>query len=470
MKVRTRFAPSPTGFLHVGGARTALFCYLFARRHQGEFVLRIEDTDRERSTQESVQSIIEGMAWLGLEADQAPVYQSQRTPRYQEVIDQLLESGHAYHCYCSREQLDAMRAAQEKAGDKPRYDGTHRDFTGTPPEGVTSVVRFRNPQSGTVRWDDAVKGSIEVANSELDDLIIARSDGSPTYNLTVVVDDLDMQISHVVRGDDHVNNTPRQINLYHALGAQPPIFAHLPMILGADGARLSKRHGAVSVLAYRDQGYLPEALLNYLVRLGWSHGDQELFSMKEMVQLFDLKDVNRAPASFNMEKLQWINQQYQIASEPQALGAALAPLLAEQGYELSAGPPPAAVATLLRERASTLVEIAEQADFLFQAPTSYEAKQAAKQFTPAAVAPLTALREKLAEHPDWSPASLQALIQQVVDDLGVGFGKVGQPLRLALTGRGAAPGNDQVLSLLGRDQVLARIDAALTVIGQGANP
>ncbi|MFK7956723.1 MAG: glutamate--tRNA ligase [Lysobacterales bacterium] len=464
MKVRTRFAPSPTGFLHVGGARTALFCYLYARHHGGDFVLRIEDTDRERSTQESVQSIVEGMAWLGLDSDEPPVYQSQRTERYRSVINELLESGQAYRCYCTREELDAMRLAQEKAGLKPRYDGTYRDFDGPVPSDAASVVRFRNPQSGTVSWEDAVKGTIEVANAELDDLIIARSDGSPTYNLTVVVDDLDMQISHVVRGDDHVNNTPRQINLYQALGATPPIFAHLPMILGTDGARLSKRHGAVSVLAYRDDGYLPEALLNYLVRLGWSHGDQEVFSAKQMVELFDLKDVNRAPASFNTEKLEWLNQQYFAVMDLQSLGDQLRPFLRNAGYDLSAGPAPAAVAQLLRERGSTLVELAGQADFLFRAPESYEEKAAGKQFKAAALQPLTLLRTKLANHSDWSPEALQSLIQQTVDELAVGFGKVGQPLRLALTGRGAAPGNDQVLALLGQQQTLMRLDRAIAYI------
>ncbi|MEM6936004.1 MAG: glutamate--tRNA ligase [Pseudomonadota bacterium] len=464
MTVRTRFAPSPTGFLHVGGARTALFCYLYARRHGGEFVLRIEDTDRERSTQESVDSILEGMAWLGLESDEAPIFQSSRNDRYREVIERLLTEGHAYRCYCSPEQLEAMRAAQEAAGLKPRYDGTYRDFTGTPPAGVKPVIRFRNPLTGSVSWDDAVKGRIEVSNEELDDLIIARSDGSPTYNLTVVVDDLDMQISHVVRGDDHVNNTPRQINMYRAMGAEPPVFAHLPMILGSDGSRLSKRHGAVSVLAYRDEGYLPEALLNYLVRLGWSHGDQELFSLEEMISLFDLKDVNRAPASFNTDKLRWLNQQYQTDSDIESLGTRLAPFLEAAGYDLASGPPPAAVAELLRERAATLQEMAQQADFLFVEPARYEEKAEAKQFKAAALEPLQRIRQQLAQHEDWTSEALQAQLQRVVDELGVGFGKVGQPLRLALTGRGAAPGNDQVLALLGQDRSLGRIDRALDLI------
>ncbi|MEM9532700.1 MAG: glutamate--tRNA ligase, partial [Pseudomonadota bacterium] len=340
MKVRTRFAPSPTGYLHVGGARTALFCYLYARRHGGEFLLRIEDTDRERSTDEYVQKILDGMHWLGLQSDHPPVYQTQRFDRYREVIQQLLDAGHAYHCYCTKEELDELRAAQEAAGEKPRYDGRYRDFSGTPPEGIPPVVRFRNPLDGSVTWEDAVKGSISVSNSELDDLIIARSDGTPTYNLTVVVDDLDMEITHVVRGDDHVNNTPRQINMYRALQAEPPVFAHLPMILGDDGARLSKRHGAVSVLAYRDEGYLSSALLNYLVRLGWSHGDQEEFSLTEMIKLFDLADVNRAAASFNTDKLRWLNQQHLQATDPEAVGDQLAHFLTQAGLDVAAGPAP----------------------------------------------------------------------------------------------------------------------------------
>ncbi|OZB73125.1 MAG: glutamate--tRNA ligase, partial [Halothiobacillus sp. 14-55-98] len=297
MSVRTRFAPSPTGFLHIGGARTALFSYLYARRHGGQFVLRIEDTDLERSTPESVNAILEGMTWLKLEYDEGPFYQTQRMDRYKEVIDQLMASGHAYHCYASREELDQLREAQMARGEKPRYDRRYRDFTGTPPAGVSPVVRFRNPLDGEVVIEDGVRGRVVFQNSELDDLIIARSDGTPTYNLTVVVDDWDMEITHVIRGDDHLNNTARQINLYHALNVTPPQFAHLPMIHAPDGAKLSKRHGAVSVMQYREEGYLPEALLNYLVRLGWSHGDQEIFDRAEMIALFDIKDINQSASS-----------------------------------------------------------------------------------------------------------------------------------------------------------------------------
>ncbi|MGA9575627.1 MAG: glutamate--tRNA ligase, partial [Lysobacterales bacterium] len=309
MTIRTRFAPSPTGYLHVGGARTALFAWLQARANNGIFILRIEDTDLERSTPESVQAILDGMEWLGLDADEGPIYQTDRFGRYAEVVQQLLDEDKAYHCYCSKDRLETLREQQMKEGIKPRYDGKCRHLDSAPP-GIKPVVRFRNPQTGNVVFGDLVRGTINISNNELDDLIIARPDGSPTYNFTVVVDDMDMQITHVIRGDDHINNTPRQINIYAALGAEPPLFAHVPMILGDDGARLSKRHGAVSVMQYRDDGYLPQALLNYLVRLGWSHGDQEVFSIDEMVALFDIKDVNRKASAFNTDKLDWLNQHY----------------------------------------------------------------------------------------------------------------------------------------------------------------
>ena len=325
--VRTRFAPSPTGFLHIGGARTALFNWAFARHHGGTFVLRIEDTDLERSTESSVQAILEGMRWLGLDWDEGPVYQMQRVERYQEVARQLLRDGHAYWCYASKEELDAMREGQRARGEKPRYDGRWRDSTATPPPGVTPVLRFRNPLEGEVVWDDLVKGEIRFANQELDDLVILRGDGVPTYNFGVVVDDADMRITHVIRGDDHVNNTPRQINLYHAIGAALPRFGHLPMILGNDGERLSKRHGAVSVIQYREDGFLPEALLNYLARLGWGHGDAEVFTAAQMVEWFSLDHVSRSPARFDGDKLQWLNQQYLKEADPQVLAGLVRPLL-----------------------------------------------------------------------------------------------------------------------------------------------
>jgi glutamyl-tRNA synthetase len=462
--IRTRFAPSPTGYLHVGGARTALFCYLFARRHAGEFVLRIEDTDRERSTEESVTAILDGMHWLGLDYDQGPYYQTERFDRYREVVQQLLDSDQAYYCYCSRDELDALRERQMEAGLKPRYDGRYRDFDGEPPEGVKPVVRFKNPLVGTVSWRDSVKGHIEIDNSELDDLVIARSDGTPTYNLTVVVDDIDMGITHVVRGDDHVNNTPRQINIYNALGAQTPTFAHVPMILGDDGARLSKRHGAVSVMQYRDDGFLPQALLNYLVRLGWSHGDQEVFSMDELKSIFDLDDVNRAPSTFNTEKLLWINHHYIQNLPAEEVANHLMWHMEQRQLCLDSGPSLPQVVELLKERARTLCEMAGQAEFLFLEFDAYDEKSASKHLKAAAELPLKTLREALAKLDDWSADAIQATFQEVVDQLEIGFGKLGQPLRVAATGRGAAPGNDAVLALLGQSRSLQRIDRALEFI------
>lgn len=464
MSVRTRFAPSPTGFLHIGGARTALFCYLHARRHHGQFILRIEDTDRERSTAESVDAILDGMRWLELDADEGPIFQTDRFDRYREVIAALLEGGHAYRCHCSRETLDAEREAQRARGDKPRYSGTCRDLPADHCPDGESVVRFRNPLDGEVSWVDAVKGPITVSNAELDDLIIARADGTPTYNLTVVVDDVDMRISHVIRGDDHVNNTPRQINIYHALGVDLPTFAHVPMILGDDGARLSKRHGAISVMSYRDMGYLPEALLNYLVRLGWSHGDQELFTREEMVRLFALEDVNVSASTFNTGKLDWVNQQYIQSLPASRLAQALRWHLDQAGIDTAQGPDVTDAIDLLRERCTHLNEMAEQMAFLYTDELIYEDKAAAKQFKSAAIEPLTLLAETLEVVSDWHAQALQSAIEQTVERLGVGFGKVGQPLRLALTGRSAAPANDQILVVLGKARSLDRIRRAISWI------
>ncbi len=466
LAVKTRFAPSPTGYLHIGGARTALFCYLFARRHGGQFVLRIEDTDRERSTDESVQAILDGMAWLGLDYDEGPYYQTDHFEHYKSVVQQLLEQGDAYYCYCSKDELEAMRAAQIAAGENPRYDGRYRDFSGAPPAGVDPVVRFKNPLSGKVIWQDAVKGQIEIDNAELDDLIIARADGTPTYNLTVVVDDIEMAISHVIRGDDHVNNTPRQVNIYRALGKSPPVFAHVPMILGDDGQRLSKRHGAVGVMQYRDDGYLPQAVLNYLVRLGWSHGDQEVFSREQMIALFDLADVNRAPSTFNTEKLLWLNQQY-IQTEPtEKVAGHLGWHLDQHGFDWRDGIEPERVVALFRERATTLKAMAEQADFLYRDFEQYDQKAAQKNLKAAAQQPLTRVKERLMALDDWAAGAIQAELQATVDELEIGFGKLGQPLRVALTGRGAAPGNDAVLAVLGKSRSVARIDRALGFIEQ----
>ena len=468
MSVRTRFAPSPTGFLHVGGARTALFCYLFARRHGGDFVLRIEDTDRERSTQESVDAILHGMDWLGLDYDEGPVYQTQRFDRYKEVIQDLLDRDLAYYCYCSRERLDALREEQKAAGLKPRYDGRCADGVVSQPEGVQPVVRFRNPKDGVVQFNDAVRGEVTISNTELDDLIIARADGTPTYNFTVVVDDLDMNITHVVRGDDHVNNTPRQINIMRALGASEPQFAHLPMILGPDGQRLSKRHGAVSVLQFRDDGYLPDALLNYLVRLGWSHGDQEVFSRAEMIGLFALGGVNKAAATFDMDKLGWLNQHYLKESAPESLTSAFEYQLQQMAVSPANGPDLGEVIVAQRERAQTLREMAEQSVFYFQEPDGLDEGAAKKHLRPVAAEPLLALRARLADVSDWQAETLGVVVNDTVEALELKLGKLAQPLRVALSGRAATPGIDITLALVGKERTLARIDSALAFIEERA--
>ncbi len=468
MKVRTRFAPSPTGYLHIGGARTALFSYLFARKHGGDFILRIEDTDRERSSEESVQAILDGMQWLGLEHDEGPFYQTQRFDRYREVIQQLMDNGHAYHCYCTPEELDAMREEATAKKEKPRYNGHWRDRDETPPEGVKPVVRFRNPLDGKVTIDDAVKGQIVIDNRELDDLVIMRSDGTPTYNLTVVVDDMDMEITHVIRGDDHVNNTPRQINILEALGAQRPVYAHLPMILGEDGKRMSKRHGAVSVMQYQVDGYLPEALLNYLMRLGWSHQDQEMFTPDEMRELFSLEAVNRSGSVFDVKKLDWFNHQYMQKADADYLGGVLQPYMESLGIDTSAGAPLSAVADLLRDRASTLVQMAESARYFYEAPTSYDEKAKAKQFKPAAADVLQDAATRFAALDNWDAASIQAAMEAGVEALGIGFGKLGQPLRLAVTGGTQSPSMNDTLALIDRNDVLARLEQAIAVCREQA--
>ncbi len=468
MKVRTRFAPSPTGYLHIGGARTALFSYLFARKHGGDFILRIEDTDLERSSEASVQAILDGMQWLGLEHDEGPFYQTQRFDRYREVIQQLMDSGHAYHCYCTPEELDAMREEATARKEKPRYNGYWRDRDETPPEGIKPVVRFRNPLDGKVTIDDAVKGQIVIDNRELDDLVIMRSDGTPTYNLTVVVDDMDMEITHVIRGDDHVNNTPRQINILEALGATRPVYAHLPMILGEDGKRMSKRHGAVSVMQYQADGYLPEALLNYLVRLGWSHQDQELFTADEMRELFSLEAVNRSGSVFDVKKLDWVNQQYLQKADAEYLGQVLQPYMETLSIDTTAGAPLSAVADLLRDRASTLVQMAEAARYFYQAPASYDEKAKAKQFKPAAADVLQDAASRFAALDSWDAASIQAAMEAGVEALGIGFGKLGQPLRLAVTGGTQSPSMNDTLALIDRHDVLARLEKAIAVCREQA--
>lgn len=457
--VRTRFAPSPTGYLHIGGARTALFSWAYARRHGGKFILRIEDTDLERSTAQSTQAILDGMAWLGLDYDEGPFYQMQRLGRYHEVADQLLRTGNAYYCYCSREELDAMRERQRAAGLKPRYDGRWRDSVETPPVDVKPVVRLKNPVDGAVTFNDLVKGGITVANSELDDLVLLRADGVPTYNFGVVIDDLDMNITHVIRGDDHVNNTPRQINILKALGAALPHYAHVPMILGADGERLSKRHGAVSVMQYHDEGYLPEALVNYLARLGWSHGDEEIFSREQLVDWFDLAAINRSPSRFNPEKLQWLNQQYLKAADDGRLASLVQPFLEADGCDTQAGPDLLKVTNLLKERVATVAELADAAVYFFR-PLEPAGELKAQHFTAEVKPAILALRDKL-EQIEWESHAIHDAIKASAVGHGLKLPKVAMPLRVMVTGEAQTPAINAVLELLGREETLKRMDTRL---------
>ncbi|MCG8426737.1 MAG: glutamate--tRNA ligase [Chromatiales bacterium] len=464
MTIRTRFAPSPTGYLHVGGARTALFSWLYARKHGGAFVLRIEDTDLERSTAESVNAILEGMTWLGMEYDEGPFYQTKRFDRYNEVIDELLEKGLAYRCNCSKERLDDLREEAMQNKQKPRYDGHCRDLDIDPSQ--PHVVRFRNPQEGSVVFEDLVRGRIEIANDELDDLIIRRTDGSPTYNLSVVVDDSDMGITHVIRGDDHINNTPRQINILTAMDKEVPQFGHLPMILGDDGARLSKRHGAVSVMQYMEDGFLPEALLNYLVRLGWSYGDQEVFSVDEMIQLFDIDTVNKAASSFNTEKLLWLNQHYIKESDPAHIAHLLSPHMGRLDIDPTEGPDLVEVVKAQQERAQTLVEMAEISAFFYRDYDEFDENAAKKNLRPVAREPLEEMKLALASVEEWTPEALHQLVQDVSNQLELKMGKVAQPLRVAVVGRAASPSIDITLYLVGREACLRRIDKALEYISK----
>ncbi len=465
MSAVSRFAPSPTGYLHIGGARTALFSYLVAKNLGGRFLLRIEDTDRERSTQEAVDAIFQGMAWLGLQSDFAPVYQTQRFDRYAQVIQQMLSDGTAYHCYSTREELDAMRAEQTARKEKPRYDGRWRPEPGkvlpAPPTGVKPVVRFKNPVEGEVVLDDVIKGPIVFANVELDDLIIARGDGVPTYNFCVVVDDWDMGVTHVIRGDDHVNNTPRQINILLALGARLPVYAHVSMILGADGAKLSKRHGALGVMEYRAMGFMPEALLNYLVRLGWSHGDQELFTREEMVKLFDLSKLSASPARFDMEKAYWVNHQYLKIADPALVAAEFDWHLRRLNLDPANGPALIDVILSQRERCRTLAEMAEKSAFLYADLAGYNDKDAAKHLNEDGVRVLADLAEVLRPLLQWSAISLHEAVNGFAEARGLGLGKVAQPIRVAVVGMAVSPPIDQTLALLGRERTLARLDAAV---------
>jgi len=467
MSIVTRFPPSPTGYLHIGGARTALFNWLYARRAGGEMVLRIEDTDRERSTEESVQAIFDGLEWLGLDHDQGPYYQTRRMNRYREVIDGLLAEGQAYHCYCSREELEQMREAQRARGVKPRYDGRCRERTAAEP-GIDPVVRFKNPREGSVVIDDTIRGRIVISNDELDDLIIARSDGSPTYNLTVVVDDVDMGVTHVIRGDDHINNTPRQINIIDALGAKRPVYAHVPMILGSDGKRMSKRHGAVSVMEYKEQGFLPQAMLNYLARLGWSHGDDELFSVEQLVELFDVGDVHRNPAVFDPDKLLWVNYEHMKSASADTLRDHARYHFAKAGIDIDAHGSWHRVIEVNRERSKTLVELVERSRFFFEPVTGYDSKALKKHCRGNAVQILARLRAELAGLASWTAESVHERVHAVAGEFETGLGKVAQPVRVAVAGVAVSPPIDQTLEILGREATLHRIDRLLEYLGDGA--
>lgn len=463
MSVVTRFAPSPTGYLHVGGARTALYSWLYAKSQGGKFVLRIEDTDIERSTEDAKQAILDGMQWLGLDADVGPIYQTDRFDRYKEMIEQLLSDGKAYKCFMPAEELDAIREQQKANGEKPRYPGTWRDKTDHP-EGQPFVIRFKNPLDGSVVFNDHVRGQIEIANTELDDLVIMRSDGTPTYNFCVVIDDWDMGISHVVRGEDHINNTPRQINILQALGAPVPEYAHVSMILGDDGKKLSKRHGAVSVMQYRDDGYLPQAVLNYLVRLGWSHGDQEIFSVAEMIALFSLDAIGQSASAFNTDKLIWLNQHY-IKSLPASEVAEHAKWhFEQQGIDYLSGPSLEAVIAIQADRVKTLAELATISHYFYAEYQSFDEKAAKKHLRPVARQPLEIVQAKLAELAEWTPENIQAAINQTAEDLEVGMGKVGMPLRVAVTGGGNSPSLDVTLALISQTTVVQRITKALDYI------
>jgi glutamyl-tRNA synthetase len=461
--VRTRFAPSPTGFLHLGSARTALFAWLFARHHDGQFILRVEDTDVERSTAPAIQAILDAMRWLALDYDEGPYYQMQRLPRYRAVLDDMLERGLAYRCYTTPRELDALRAAQLARGEKPRYDGRWRPENlhpgQAPPAGVEPVFRFKNPTQGSVAWDDQVKGHIEISNAELDDLVLARADGTPTYNFGVVVDDTEMGITHVIRGDDHVNNTPRQINLLRALGADVPVYAHLPTVLGDDGHKLSKRHGAVSVMQYADDGFLPEAMVNFLARLGWAHGDDEVFTREQLVAWFDLRHIHPAPARFDGAKLRWVNHEHIKRAPAQALGAALRPFLVRDGSDSTQGPAPAAVADLLRDRATTLSEMAAMARYFYVEVSVPDALKA-EHLDAANRAALATLQRELEKVP-WERASIAAAIKAATTSHQLKPPQVMMPLRVLVAGTASTPAIDAVLVLIGRERALERLARGL---------
>lgn len=468
-KIKTRFAPSPTGYLHVGGARTALYSWLFSRHNHGEFVLRIEDTDLERSTQPAIDAIMDGMNWLNLNWDEGPYYQTKRFDRYNQVIDQMLSAGTAYRCYCSKERLEKLREDQMAKGEKPRYDGCCRDGNHNHTPAEPHVVRFLNPQEGSVIFDDKIRGPIEFSNQELDDLIIRRTDGSPTYNFCVVIDDWDMEITHVIRGEDHINNTPRQINILKALGAPVPEYAHVSMILGDDGKKLSKRYNAVSVMQYRDDGYLPEALLNYLVRLGWSHGDQEIFTIDEMIKEFTLEAISKSASAFNTDKLLWLNHHYINTLPAEKVAVYLDWHIKQQNIDTSNGPSLVELIKLLGERCKTLKEMAESCHYFYVDFDAFEETAAKKHLRPVARQPLEVVRDKLAAITDWTAENVHHAIQNTADELEIGMGKVGMPLRVAVTGAGQSPGLDVTVHAIGKTRSIARINKALDFISEREN-
>jgi len=461
MTVRTRFAPSPTGFLHIGGVRTALFSWLYARHHDGEFVLRIEDTDRERSTSEAMDMILDGMEWLGLNYDKGPFHQSKRGERYSEVIDQLLREEKAYHCYCSKEELEKMRADAMARGDKPKYNGRCRTVTTPPPDNIKPVVRFKNPLTGQVVVNDMIQGKVTYRNDELDDLIIARSDGTPTYNLTVVVDDMDMEITHVIRGDDHLNNTPRQMNLFSALDRSFPEYAHAPLILGENGKKLSKRQEITSILDYKDKGYLPEAILNYLVRLGWSHGDQEIFSADEMIELFDVASVNKSAASINPDKLIWLNQHYIKTGDSKRLSGLLGDYLRFHAINTDVGPSLEQIVVTQKDRVKTLSDMALQSRYFFEDFDTFDETAARKHLQSDVLEPFSLLQTSFQTMSDWSAPAIYKVIEEVAVICGIKLGKIAQPLRVAVTGNAISPSIDTTLSLIGQKRVIERVERAI---------
>ena len=468
-KIKTRFAPSPTGYLHVGGARTALYSWLYSRHNKGEFVLRIEDTDLERSTQPAIDAIMDGMNWLNLNWDEGPYYQTKRFDRYNQVIDQMLSAGTAYRCYCSKERLEQLREDQMAKGEKPRYDGCCRGGNHNHSANEPHVVRFLNPQEGSVIFDDKIRGPIEFSNQELDDLIIRRTDGSPTYNFCVVIDDWDMEITHVIRGEDHINNTPRQINILKALGAPVPEYAHVSMILGDDGKKLSKRYNAVSVMQYRDDGYLPEALLNYLVRLGWSHGDQEIFTIDEMIEHFTLEAISKSASAFNTDKLLWLNHHYINTLPAEKVAVHLDWHIKQQNIDTSNGPSLVELIKLLGERCKTLKEMAESCHYFYVDFETFEETAAKKHLRPVARQPLEVVRDKLSAITEWTAENVHQAIQDTADELEVGMGKVGMPLRVAVTGAGQSPGLDVTVHAIGKTRSVARINKALDFITEREN-